>query len=259
MGILNINGDSFYAGSRAAGVEEALLRAEQMLQEGALMLDVGGQSTRPGSLRIDAAEEAGRVIPVVEALSKAFPQAFISVDTYHAAVARQAVAAGAGLVNDISAGLMDEGMLAAVAGLGVPFIAMHMQGRPETMQEQPVYADVLTEVFDFLAARAEACRLAGINDVVIDPGFGFGKTAAHNFRLLRHISAFGALGRPVLLGVSRKSMIWKTLGCTAEEALNGSTVLHTAGLLGGISILRVHDVKAAVEAVKLVRALGGND
>lgn len=257
MGILNATDDSFHADSRVSTVESALAKAGWMLQEGADILDIGGQSTRPGSRRVSASEEAERTVPVVAAIAKAFPQALLSVDTYHSEVARRAVEAGASMVNDVSAGTMDPGMLKAVSGLGVPFVCMHMQGTPETMQDAPSYGDVVTEVYDRLADRLNACREAGIQDVVVDPGFGFGKTADHNFALLRHLRFFRSLNAPLMVGLSRKSMVWRTLGVDSERALNGTTALHSIALVNGADILRVHDVRAAVEAVLLhVRTFG---
>ncbi len=252
MGIINTTPDSFYSGSRKSKVDEALQTAAQMLNDGAAILDIGGQSTRPGSEQISAAEELKRVIPIIEAIHKEFPESFISIDTYHATVAEHAVEAGASIVNDISGGMMDENMLATVANLKVPFVCMHIKGTPQNMQLQAVYENVTKEVLDFFIHQTEKCRLAGIHDVIIDPGFGFGKTIAHNFTLLKELNVFKMLQKPLLLGISRKSLIYKILGITAEEALNGTTVLNTIGLLKGANILRVHDVKEAMETIKLV-------
>lgn len=254
MGIINATPDSFFIDSRQQTIDAALEQAEKMIEEGATILDVGGQSTRPGSNKISAAEETGRVIQVITAICKAFPETIISIDTYYAAVAKEAVEAGATIVNDISAGLMDEQMLSTVAALKTPFICMHMKGNPQNMQEHSVYENITKEVLEYFIERTEACKLAGIADVIIDPGFGFSKTITHNFELLRHLSVLKMLEKPILLGVSRKGTIYKTLGITAEEALNGTTVLNTIGLLNGASILRVHDVKEAMEAIKLVQA-----
>lgn len=252
MGIINITPDSFYEGDLATGLDGIVAKARQMVAEGASFLDIGGQSTRPGSDRLSAEVEAERVLPVIARLKAELPQAIISIDTYHAAVAQQAVEAGASMVNDIGAGLMDEAMLSAVAALQVPYICMHMQGRPETMQQNPLYNDVVTEVLDFFIERIAACRQAGIKDVVVDPGFGFGKTQAHNFALLKNLAAFNMLQCPLLAGLSRKGMVYKTLGITPAEALNGTTALHTLALQNGAHILRVHDVKEAMEVVKLM-------
>ncbi|MBK9195407.1 MAG: dihydropteroate synthase [Flavobacteriales bacterium] len=251
MGIINATPDSFFAESRANTVDEALRIAERMLGEGAAILDVGGQSSRPGSAEGNEAEELKRVLPVITAIHRRFPDAWISVDTWRSAVARQAVAAGAGMVNDIGAGLRDEAMLTTVAQLGVPYIAMHMQGTPATMQNDPHYADVAAEVTLFLSGRLLAARQAGIADVILDPGFGFGKTTAHNYALLRELQRIQALGAPVLVGLSRKRMINEILGTAPDDALNGTTALNTIALLNGASILRVHDVKEAVQCVKL--------
>jgi dihydropteroate synthase len=256
MGIINCTPDSFFEGSRTGNVEQALAIAGRMLAEGAALLDIGGQSTRPGSVKASANEEMERIMPVIEAICREFPSALLSVDTYYAAVARAAVNAGASMVNDISAGNMDAEMLPAIAALKVPFIAMHMQGTPQTMQQNPHYENVLTTVLDFFIQKVHACRQAGISDVIIDPGFGFGKTIAHNFELLRQLEQLHVLQCPVLVGLSRKSTIYKTLGVTAAEALNGTTVLNTIALQKGAHILRVHDVKEAIEAVKLTAACG---
>lgn len=252
MGILNTTPDSFYSGSRNPTVDSAMSTAEKMFSEGAAMLDIGGQSTRPKSEKVTEAEEAARVLPVIEAVSKAFPEAIISIDTYYASVAKQAVEAGANMVNDISGGQADEAMLSAVASLHVPYVCMHMKGTPQNMHEKAIYHDLAQEVLDYFIERIEACRVAGIHDVIIDPGFGFAKSIDHSFELLRKLSVFKILEKPMLLGFSRKSSIFKTLGVTAAEALNGTTVMNTIGLLNGAAILRVHDVSEAVEAVKLV-------
>lgn len=255
MGIINITPDSFYSGSRKEDAAPLLRTAEKMLDDGAAFLDVGGQSTRPGSTRINEDEETGRVIPAIAALAKHFPDALISVDTFYAGVAQKAVDAGACLVNDISAGSIDKNMIPTVASLSVPYVLMHMKGLPVNMQEAPVYDDVVLEVFDFLNFKLLELRNAGITDVIIDPGFGFGKTAEQNLQLLDNLRWFSKIGVPVLAGISRKKTVYKTLGITADDALNGSTVLHTIALMNGASVLRVHDVKEAVEAVKLVTAM----
>ena len=255
MGIINTTPDSFFSNSRKQSVSDVLITAEQMLKDGAAILDIGGQSTRPGSPQSGAEEELNRVIPAIEAIHKQFPEAILSIDTYHAQVARQAVQAGASMVNDISAGLLDEAMLPAVASLNVPYICMHMKGTVETMQQDPQYDNVSREVLDFFIKRVEECRLAGIKDIIIDPGFGFGKTVEHNFKLLKDLHVFKMLDKPILLGISRKSFIYKTLGIIAEEALNGTSVLHTVGLQQGATILRVHDVKEAVQAIRLIEQL----
>lgn len=252
MGIINTTPDSFFQGSRQATVDAALQKAEQMIAEGATILDIGGQSTRPGSEQIGAEQELVRVLPVIEAIHQQFPDAFISIDTYHAAVAKQAVEAGASIVNDISGGTLDEAMLKTVAYLHTPYICMHTKGNPTNMQQEAVYENVTKEVLEFFIHQTEKCRLAGINDVIVDVGFGFAKTIQHNFQLLKELSVFHMLQKPLLVGISRKSTIYKTLGITANEALNGTTVLNTIGLLNGANILRVHDVKEAIECIKLM-------
>ncbi|TAD81279.1 MAG: dihydropteroate synthase [Bacteroidetes bacterium] len=262
MGILNMTPDSFYAASRQGIKISMLQQAHMMLEEGATLLDVGGQSTRPGAQFLTPQVEANRVVPAIEALHDRFPEAIISVDTFHSSVATMAVQAGASMVNDVSGGLMDPQMLTTVAALRVPYVCMHMPGTPQTMQQHAHHlaqGNVVETVLDFFIERVAACTAAGIHDVVIDPGFGFGKLPAQNFELLNQLSVFTqTLQKPLLLGVSRKSTIYKTLGITANEALNGTTVLNTVGLLNGANILRVHDVKAAVEAITLVRALAAS-
>lgn len=254
MGIINVTPDSFYSGSRKQTIDEALQQAEQMLTDGATIIDVGGQSTRPASTKLSADEEAERTVPVIEAIAKKFSTAIISVDTYYAMVAESAVNAGASIVNDISGGMMDENMLSTVGKLRVPYVCMHMKGTPQTMQQKPVYEDVVAEILDFFIHQTEKCRLNNINDVIIDPGFGFGKTSTHNFQLLKNLSAFKMLDKPILAGLSRKSTIYKTLNISVEEALNGTTVMNTIALLNGANILRVHDVKEAVQTIKLIDA-----
>ncbi len=255
MGIINATPDSFYAGSRQQGIDAILRHAEKMLREGATILDIGGQSTRPGSERIGVEEELARVIGPVETLQKNFPEAFLSIDTYQSRVAKEAVAAGASIINDISAGSLDEQMIGTVAELQVPYVLMHMKGTPETMHQAAQYTNVTRELLDFFTGKKEELHLAGITDIIIDPGFGFGKTIAHNFELLRNLPVFAILKAPLLLGISRKSFIYKTLGITPEDALNGTTVMNTVGLMNGASILRVHDVKEAAEAITLWETL----
>jgi len=254
MGIINVTPDSFYSGSRKQLMNDIIKLAEKMLYEGATILDIGGQSTRPGSKDLAVDEELKRVLPAIEEICKHFPESFISIDTYHATIAKQAVEAGASIVNDISSGTLDERMIATVASLNVPYIAMHMKGTPETMQEFATYEDVTLEVLDFFIQKTEECRQAGINDVIIDPGFGFAKNIGQNFTLLKKLQVFMMLQKPLLVGLSRKATVYKTLGTTAEEALSGTTVLNTIALQNGANILRVHDVKEAVEAIKLLGA-----
>jgi dihydropteroate synthase len=251
MGIINATPDSFYAGSRFSGTDKILLQAEKIISEGAEIIDIGGQSTRPGSEQISEEEELKRVIAGIESIHKKFPDTIISIDTYYSGVATKGVNAGAGIVNDISSGSMDEQMIPAVAMLGVPYVIMHMKGTLQTMQKHANYEDVTREVLDFFIQKKEECRKAGIHDVIIDPGFGFAKTIQQNFELLKNLSIFQMPEAPILAGISRKSSIYKTLGVSAEEALNGTTVLNTIALMNGAKILRVHDVKEAKDVVKL--------
>lgn len=254
MGILNATPDSFHSASRVE-VDAALHKTEEMLAEGAAIIDIGGMSTRPGAEEASADEELQRVLPVITAVHARFPEALLSVDTYRSRVAKEAVVAGAGIVNDIGAGLLDEAMLSTVAGLHVPYIAMHMQGRPRTMQQAPTYDNVAREVTYFLSERMNAARASGIPDVALDPGFGFGKDRGHNYALLRHLGSIVHIGAPVLVGLSRKRMINEVLGTTPAEALNGTSVLNTIALRNGASILRVHDVKEAMQCIRLLREL----
>jgi dihydropteroate synthase len=255
MGIINATPDSFFAASRHQALDDALKTAERMLQDGAAILDIGGQSTRPGGSPLEPAEESERVVPVIAAIRSRFPAAILSIDTYHSATAKAAVDAGASIVNDISGGSFDPQMLATVAGLRVPYVCMHLKGDPGTMHQNAGYQNLVQELLDYFIQKLENCRQLGIHDVIIDPGFGFSKNIDQNFLLLKQLDSFSILQRPVLLGISRKSTIYKTLGITVAEALNGTTVLHTAGLLKGAAILRVHDVKEAMEAVALTRYL----
>jgi dihydropteroate synthase len=254
MGIINITTDSFFEGNLNKKESELLLMAESMIKDGASILDIGGQSTKPGSNRIDADEELNRVIPVIKSIRKNFPEIIISIDTYYSKVATKAVESGADMVNDISAGNLDEEMIPTVGKLKVPYICMHMQGTPETMQLNPSYNNITLELIQFFIQKIEACKLAGINDIIIDPGFGFGKTLEHNFTLLREMKSLQILDCPVLAGISRKGMIYKTLSNTPENALNGTTVANTLALINGARILRVHDVKEAKEAITIFNA-----
>lgn len=251
MGIVNTTPDSFYPGSRSSDIDEILFRTEKMISEGAAILDIGGQSTRPNSELVSADEELKRVLPAIEAVHKKFPEQIISIDTFYSSVAKEAVHAGASIVNDVSAGTMDADLLATVAQLQVPYVLMHMLGKPQTMQQNPQYKNVTLEVFDFLNFKMPDLIQLGIHDIVVDVGFGFGKNASHNFQLLRELSFFQQLNKPVMVGLSRKATIYKTLSITPEEALNGTTVMHTLALMNGASILRVHDVKEAVQAIQL--------
>lgn len=255
MGILNVTPNSFYDGGKHNRIDTALLQTEKMISEGATFIDVGGASSKPGVEEVSPDEELKRVLPVIEKISKNFPHIYISIDTYRSNVARQAVDAGAQLVNDISAGNADDNMLKTVGKLGVPYIAMHMQGTPKTMQNKPTYDDVLIAIRSFFSEKIAAAHAAGINDIIVDPGFGFGKIPQHNFALLNHLNTLQIDGVPLLVGVSRKSMIYKTLNIDIQQALNGTTVLHTVALRQGAHLLRVHDVKEAKQAVDLIKAL----
>jgi dihydropteroate synthase len=251
MGILNATPDSFYNKGRDSDAQTLLQKAGQMLGDGATILDIGGATTKPGAALINADEELKRIIPAIEAIVKQYPDVWLSVDTYNSKTAKEAIAAGASIINDVSSGGIDGQMMATVAALGVPYIAMHMQGTPQTMQKNPQYGNVVTEVRDYLRNISDTCYHAGIKDIIIDPGFGFGKTVEHNFELLRNLHTFRILGKPILAGISRKSMICRTLNVTPEDALNGTTALHMVTLQQGANILRVHDVKEAMEVIQL--------
>lgn len=251
MGIINTTPDSFYRGSRKNQTDAILHTAGHMLQDGATLLDIGGQSTRPGSERVSADEELKRVLPAIEAIHGTYPHAILSIDTYYAKVAEAAIKAGAHIINDVTAGGMDKDLIPTVARLQVPYVLMHIRGHLDTMQANPSYNNVVLEVFDTLNHQLKELTNMGINDVIIDPGFGFGKTIAHNFQLLNGLSYLHHLQKPLLVGLSRKGTIYKTLNITADEALNGTTVLNTISLLQDAHILRVHDVKEAVQAITL--------
>lgn len=255
MGILNITPDSFFDGGKYKDEKTILTQAEKMLNEGATFIDVGAYSSRPGAENVLEEKEIQRIVPVIELLIKHFPEIIISVDSFRSNVANKAINAGAALVNDISGGNMDEEMFDVVAKLQVPYIMMHMQGVPQNMQTNPVYKDIVTEVTSFFAAQLLKLRQLKVNDVIIDVGFGFGKTGVHNFELLNKLSLFKNLELPILTGVSRKSMLYNLLDITPQKALNATTVANTVALLNGTNILRVHDVKEAVEAVKIVAQL----
>jgi dihydropteroate synthase len=263
MGIINITPDSFYRGSRYKNDKEILIASQSMLMDGADILDVGGYSTRPGAPDISVEEECSRVLGAIKIISSEFPEAIISVDTFRASVAKSAVEeCGAHIINDISGGEADPEMFDVVRHLNVPYILMHMQGNPQTMQADPVYNDVVADILKWFGERIFRLRSDGVKDIIIDPGFGFGKTTDHNYDILNRLSDFSIAGLPLLVGLSRKSMIWKTLDITADEALSGTTSLNTIALLKGADILRVHDVKEAVQAVKLtvrLRKAAGQD
>ncbi len=254
MGIINATPDSFFEGHIKLTPGEIVSLAGKMINDGASILDIGGQSTKPGSQPITVQEEMDRVLPVVESIHKAYPGMILSIDTYNSVVARAAIAAGATIVNDIGAGNLDRDMISTVAAIEVPYICMHMKGTPATMQKDAVYNSLLQELVDFFSEKLDTCTKAGIKDVIIDPGFGFSKTIAHNFQLLKELGSLSIFNRPVLAGLSRKRTIYKTLAVTAAEALNGTTVLNTMALMNGAHILRVHDVKEAKETITLYNA-----
>lgn len=253
MGILNITPDSFYDGGKYKNDRDFLNQTERMLNEGATFIDVGAYSSRPGAQHISEQEELQRIVPVVELLVKNFPHIFISVDTFRNAIAKETIQAGAAIINDISGGTMDSNMFETVAQLQVPYILMHMQGTPQNMQKNPTYTNITTELISFFAEQIYTLRQLQVKDVVIDVGFGFGKTIKHNYQLLKELEYFKNLQAPILAGVSRKSMLYKPLNSSAKEALNATTSANTIALLNGANILRVHDVKEAVEAVKIVQ------
>jgi len=253
MGILNITPDSFYGRSRYMDKKEILGAAQRMLEDGADFLDVGGYSSRPGAEDISVEEEKSRVLTALRYISKEFPDAIISVDTFRAEVAREAICdCGAHIVNDISGGDADPKMTELIVELNVPFVIMHMQGNPQTMQKNPVYEDIVSDILIWFGQKTVSLMAAGVKDIIIDPGFGFGKNAGHNFELLRRLKELSIAGLPLMVGLSRKSMIWKTLNVTPGESLNGTSSLNAVALMNGADILRVHDVKEAVETVKLI-------
>jgi len=256
MGILNITPDSFYKHSRFNTDEEILKAAVRMMEEGADILDVGGYSSRPGAVNITQEEEGKRVLRAIKLIRRELPEAIISIDTFRADLAKEAVVeCGAHIVNDISGGDADTEMFSVIEKLNVPYIMMHMKGDPLTMQKNPVYEDIVADILSWFGERIFRLQSVGVKDIIIDPGFGFGKTADHNFDLLRRLSDFSIAGLPLLVGVSRKSMIWKTLEISADEALNGTTALNAIALVNGADILRVHDVKEAVQTIKLIKKL----
>ena len=256
MGILNVTSDSFYDGGKYVSNKAILKRAEKILEEGGEIIDIGAYSTRPGARDIPVLEEVDKLKSAVRMVRKEFPDAIISIDTFRASVARDIVnETGPCIINDISGGTMYDKMFETVAELGVPYIMMHIQGTPKTMQQNPHYNDVVQEILMFFAERVQQLKLLGVKDVILDPGFGFGKSVDHNFELMNRLDSFGLFQFPLLVGVSRKSMIWKLLGTTAAESLTGTTTLNTVALMGGADILRVHDVKEAVETIKIYSKL----
>lgn len=256
MGILNLTPDSFYDGGRYQSERELLQRAEEILVQGGTMIDIGAVSTRPGAGEVEEAEEISRLLPAVKSIRKRFPQAILSVDSYRSGVVERVFGETGGfLVNDISGGTMDGRMFETVARLGLPYVVMHMQGTPQTMQKNPSYRDVVRDILLDLSEKISTLKLLGVNDILVDPGFGFGKNSSHNFDLLNRLDSFRLFELPLMVGISRKAMIWKLLGHSPADSLNGTTVLNTLALMGGADILRVHDVREAVEAVRLVAEL----
>lgn len=256
MGIINLTPDSFYAGSRQQQTDKVLKHCEKMLSDGADFIDLGASSSKPGAAIVSETEEMQRLLPALEQLTQRFPSARFSIDTYRARVAEESLLRGAGIINDISAGNLDAQMLNTVGKFQVPYIAMHMLGTPQNMQNNPEYEEDLIEtLIYFFSEKINAAYAAGINDIILDPGFGFGKTLAHNYKILKHFDRFHVLKQPLLAGVSRKSMIYKLLDNSPEEALNGTTVAHTLALQKGAQILRVHDVREAKECIKIIQAV----
>jgi len=255
MGVLNLTPDSFFDGGQFNSEKAILTQVERMLTEGASIIDIGGMSSRPGANIVSVDQELKRVMPTLKLLVKQFPEAIISIDTIHSQIARQTVEAGASIVNDISGGNIDAEMIPTIGDLGVPYILMHMKGRPVDMQDGVAYDDVVQEVLNYFVEKIGALRSVGVKDIILDPGFGFGKTQAHNYELLKNISVFKILELPLLIGLSRKSMIYKLLDSSPAEALNGTTALHMVALQQGARILRVHDVREAWEVVQLWKAV----
>lgn len=260
MGILNINPDSFYDGGAYTSLEQALIQARKMIAEGADIIDIGPASSKPGSSLINPVEEWRIVEPVLNALKSEMPEVILSLDTYNADTAEKAINQGLHMINDISGGQIDPKMISFIGESQAPYIMMHMQGLPENMQKRPQYENVVKEVAHFFSGQLEALYAAGAKDIVLDPGFGFGKTLEHNYRLFKHLSYFQQVFElPILVGISRKSMVYKVLGSSAAEALNGTTVLNTLALQQGANILRVHDVREAVEARKILKLTQNSD
>jgi len=255
MAILNLTPDSFYQNSRAKSIDDVLSRVEHFVKAGAKFIDLGAYSSRPGAAEVSEEEELERMVPAIKAISESFPEVLLSVDTFRAKVAEESIHAGAHLINDIAAGNLDEKMFETVAKLQVPYIMMHMKGTPQNMQDSPTYENVTKEVFAYFSEKIKTLQNLGVKDIILDPGFGFAKTLDHNYQLLKEMELLNFFELPLLVGFSRKSMITKALGIKTEEALNGTTVLNTTALIKGANILRVHDVKEAVECVELVNRL----
>jgi len=259
MGVVNITPDSFYEGSRHNSLSRVLATVTRMVEEKADIIDVGGYSTRPGAAEVSVKDEFKRVIGALTAIRMEFPELVLSVDTFRSSVAKAARSeAGVEIINDISGGMLDKNMFKLVAELDIPYVMMHMQGTPETMQRNPVYNDVVSDIIEWFGKRIHLLENAGVKDLIIDPGIGFGKTTEHNFEIISRFAELRVISRPLMAGVSRKSLIWKTLGTTPGEALNGTTALNMALLMNGADILRVHDVREAVEAVRLYQKISGS-
>lgn len=255
MGILNITPDSFFDGGKYNHTDSIVNQCGKMLEEGATFIDIGGYSSRPGAANISETEETDRLLPAIEAIVKAFPNVLLSVDTFRSKVAKACIEQGAALINDIAAGELDNQMLATVAQLQVPYILMHMKGNPQNMQQQSAYQNITKEVNFYLSEKVALAKSYGINDIIIDPGFGFAKTLEQNYKLMKELSVLQFHNLPILVGISRKSMLYKLLDTTPDKALNGTTVLNTIALQNGASILRVHDVKEAAECIAIVKQL----
>jgi dihydropteroate synthase len=258
MGILNITPDSFYDGGKYSTEKDLIKQTEKMISEGAVIIDVGAVSTKPGAENITEEEERKRLFPFLEKLIKRFPETNFSVDTFRSGVAEMAIDKGAAIINDISAGSFDEKMFDVIAKYNVPYIIMHIKGTPQNMQKNPIYENIVKEIMFYFSEKINALKLRGVNDIIIDPGFGFGKTVEHNYEILKNLKTFEVFKMPILVGISRKSMINKVLNIDSEDALNATTSLNTFALLNGANILRVHDVKEAMEAVKIVKMFETN-
>jgi dihydropteroate synthase len=258
MGILNLTPDSFYDGGKYKNDNEILSRVYMMLKNEATFIDIGAYSSRPNAEHISASEELKRLLPIIHLIVKEFPEILISIDTFRSEVAKQSIEAGAALINDISAGLLDMNMMSTVAKFGVPYVMMHMKGTPQNMQELALYDHLLKEILQYFSERVLEAKTHGIKDLIIDPGFGFAKNIAQNFELMNQLELLKIMELPILAGISRKSMIYKTLGGSAQDALNGTTVLNTIALQKGVNILRVHDVKEAIETIKLTSQLNNS-
>ena len=251
MGILNLTDDSFFDGGKYSNKEEIIARCKTMLDEGATIIDIGAQSSRPGATQISSKEELKKLIPIIKLLKNNFPNILISVDTFWSNTAKECALVGTDVINDISAGEMDKEMFPIIAELNIPYIMMHMKGNPQNMQNHPEYNNIVDEVSTYFSNKIEELNILGFNKIIIDPGFGFGKTLEHNYQILNNLDAFKYLKCPILTGTSRKSMIYKLLDTTADNALNGTTITNTMALLNGANILRVHDVKQAIECIKI--------